>query len=31
LAPDDVVIVDLTPPELIERLRARRIYRPERV
>ena len=30
LAADDVVIVDLTPPALIERLRALRIYRPER-
>jgi two-component system sensor histidine kinase KdpD len=31
LAADDVVIVDLTPPALIERLRALRIYPPERV
>jgi len=30
LAADDVVIVDLTPPALIERLRELTIYRPER-
>ena len=30
-AADEVVLVDLTPPALIERLRAGKVYRPERV
>jgi two-component system sensor histidine kinase KdpD len=28
---DEVVLVDVTPPELIERLRAGKVYKPERV
>jgi two-component system sensor histidine kinase KdpD len=30
-AADEVVLVDITPPALIERLRAGKVYRPERV
>ena len=30
-AADEVVLVDVTPPALIERLRAGKVYKPERV